>query len=81
MKHIEASSWRDRVTVQELERVAFKLGLDEAQIAYQGLAGDTAVAARLRSMRSAEETTRLTPNTVLTFTEKRHRSSERNTGS
>ena len=69
MKHIEGSSGRDRVTVQELERVAFKLGLDEAQIAYQGLAGDTAVAARLRSMRSAEETTRLTPNTVLTFTE------------
>ena len=69
MKHIEGSSGRDRVTVQELQRVAFKLGLDEAQIAYQGLAGDTAVAARLRSMRSAEETTRLTPNTVLTFTE------------
>ena len=69
MKHIEGSSGRDRVTVQELERVAFKLGLDEAQIAYQGLAGDTAVAARLRNMRSADEPTMLTPDTVLTFTE------------
>ena len=52
MKHIEASSGRDLMTVQGLERVAFKLGLDEAQVAYQGLAADTAVAARLRNMRS-----------------------------
>ena len=69
MKHIEASSGRDQVTVQELERVAFKVGLDEAQIAYQGLAGDTAVAARLRNMRSPDEAIKLTPNTVLTFAE------------
>ena len=70
MKHIEASSGRDRVTVQELERVAFKLGLDEAQVAYQGLAADTAVAARLRNMRSCRRgSLKLTPNTVLTFAE------------
>ena len=69
VEHIEGSSGRDQATVQELERVAFKLGLDEAQIAYQGLAGDTAIGARLREMRSHNEDTQLTPRSVLTFAE------------
>ena len=69
IEEIERSSGRDRVTVQEIERVAFKLGLDEAQIAYQGLAGDTAIGARLKEMRSDNENTRLSPTSVLTFAE------------
>ena len=69
MEHIESSSGRDRMTVQDLERVAFKLGLDEAQIAYQGLACDTAIGARLKEMRSDNENTKLSPTSVLTFAE------------
>ena len=69
IEDIECSSGRDSVTVQELEQVAFKLGLDEAQIAYQGLAADTAVAARLKKMKSSSDTTTLSPKSVLTFTE------------
>ena len=69
IEHIECSSGRGSVTVQELEQVAFKLGLDEAQIAYQGLAADTAVAARLKKMKSSSDTTTLSPKSVLTFTE------------
>ena len=69
MEHIENSSGRDQVTVQDLERVAFKLGLDEAQIAYQELVGDTAIGARLKEMRSDNESTKLSPRSVLTFAE------------
>jgi len=69
MEEIESSSDRDRVTVQEIERVAFKLGLDEAQIAYQGLAGDTTIGARLKEMRSDNENATLSPTSVLTFAE------------
>ena len=69
MEHIESSSGRDQVTVQELERVAFKLGLDEAQLAYQGLAGDTAIGARLKEMRSDNESAKLSSTSVLTFAE------------
>ena len=69
MEHIENSSGRDQVTVQDLERVAFKLGLDEAQIAYHELVGDTAIGARLKEMRSDNESTKLSPRSVLTFAE------------
>ena len=69
IEEIESSSGRDRVTVQEIERLAFKLGLDEAQIAYQGLAGDTAIGARLKEMRSANENAGLSPTSVLKFAE------------
>ena len=69
IEHIESASGRDQVTVQELERVAFKLGLDEAQIAYQGLAGDTTIGARLKEMRTRNENATLTPTSVLTFAE------------
>ena len=69
IEEIESSSGRDRATVQEIERVAFTLGLDEAQIAYQGLRGDTAIGARLKEMRSNKETTTLSPTSVLTFAE------------
>jgi transcriptional regulator with XRE-family HTH domain len=69
IEHIENSSGRDRLRVQDLERVAFKLGLNEAQLAYQGLARDSAVAARLKRMRSSNETCKLSPMSVVTFTE------------
>ena len=71
MKHIEDCSGRDRVRVQELERVAFKLGLDEAQIAFQGIAEDAAIAARLKQMGMGSSTaaTKLSARSVLTFAE------------
>ena len=69
MKQIERCSGRDRVTVQELERVAFKLGLDEAQIAFQGIAEDAAIAARLKQMGASTEATKLSATSVLTFAE------------
>ncbi len=69
IEEIECSSGGDQVTVQEIERVAFKLGLDEAQIAYQEFAVDTAIGARLREMRSDNEDTALSPTSVLSFAE------------
>ena len=69
MQSIEESSGRGRVTVRELELVAFMLGLDEAQIAYQGVPADTAIAARLKSMGSSSENMKMSPASVLTFTE------------
>lgn len=72
LQSIERSSGRDAVSVQDIERVAFVLGLDEGQIAYQGVPEDSAIAARLKRLGSSPTTPgglKLSPASVLTLAE------------
>lgn len=69
----EAETFPDGVAIRDLERMAFVLGLDPARISSHERAGaDPELGVRLRVLTRAESTsseTRLSPRTVLRFSE------------